>query len=83
MCVYFPAQNGGIKAVNSGGAALAVTGDSTFTTASTTGSALHVKASSSAYKGAVLKLEHAVGRCEHGQIQSRTPPRMHFNHAFV
>ena len=69
MCVDFPFQNGGVKAVKTGGAALAVTGDNTFTTASTTKSALHVKASSSAYKGVVLKLEHAVGRCEHGQIQ--------------
>jgi len=55
-------QNGGIKVANAaGGAALAVTGDSTVTTAGTTGAALHVKASSGSYKGAVLKLEHAVG----------------------
>ena len=69
-------QNGGIKAVNTGGVALAVTGDGTVTTGGTSGAALHVKASSTTYKGAVLKLEHAVGRCEHGQMRSPSLPAL-------
>ena len=69
---FIHAQNGGIKAANAaGGPALAVTGDSTVTTAGTTGAALHVKASSGSYKGAVLKLEHAVGRWAKS---ARVPP---------